>query len=98
MVSNAREDLPDPERPVMTVSRFRGIATEMFLRLCSRAPRTRRYSSGIAGQRIRIGGRIQDGGPWAIVADRCVSRPNPAGVAIAYSLWPVACSFPLCAD
>src|ERR1041384_2456220 len=48
MVSNASDDLPEPESPVMTVSRFRGIATEMFLRLCSRAPRTRRNSSDIS--------------------------------------------------
>src|SRR5215472_9931946 len=39
MVSNASEDLPEPERPVMTVRVFRGISTLMFLRLCWRAPR-----------------------------------------------------------
>src|SRR5260370_13556579 len=39
MVSNAREDLPEPERPVMTVRLFRGISTLMFFRLCCRAPR-----------------------------------------------------------
>src|SRR5215510_9409368 len=39
MVSKASEDLPEPERPVNTTSRSRGIATSIFLRLCSRAPR-----------------------------------------------------------
>src|SRR5215510_3655445 len=39
MVSKASEDLPEPERPVNTISRSRGISTSMFLRLCSRAPR-----------------------------------------------------------
>src|ERR671910_3369084 len=40
MVSNASEDLPEPDRPVMTTSASRGIATVTSLRLCSRAPET----------------------------------------------------------
>src|SRR5215471_10983958 len=40
MVSNASDDLPDPLSPVITVRVLRGISTEMFLRLCWRAPRT----------------------------------------------------------
>src|ERR1700690_2850600 len=40
MVSKARDDLPEPDRPVITTSRSRGISTSMFLRLCSRAPLT----------------------------------------------------------
>src|SRR5271167_540502 len=40
MVSNAKEDLPEPDRPVITVSESRGTTTSTFLRLCSRAPRT----------------------------------------------------------
>src|SRR5208337_3677637 len=40
MVSNARLDLPEPESPVTTISLSRGISTEMFLRLCTRAPCT----------------------------------------------------------
>src|SRR5215831_4593510 len=40
MVSKARLDLPDPESPVTTTSLSRGISTEMFLRLCTRAPCT----------------------------------------------------------
>src|SRR5438552_14977672 len=41
-VSNASDDLPDPETPVTTVSRSWGISTEMFLRLFCRAPSMRR--------------------------------------------------------
>src|SRR5438270_4788758 len=40
MVSKASEDFPEPLSPVTTVSEFRGISTEMFFRLCCRAPRT----------------------------------------------------------
>src|SRR3974390_3583960 len=39
MVSKASDDLPEPESPVNTTSLSRGMATSMFLRLCSRAPR-----------------------------------------------------------
>src|SRR6185503_12174586 len=48
MVSNASDDFPDPDSPVMTVSLSRGMETSMFLRLCSRAPRTNSASSAIA--------------------------------------------------
>src|SRR5436190_19231544 len=40
MVSNARLDLPEPDSPVTTTRRSRGISTEMFLRLWTRAPCT----------------------------------------------------------
>src|SRR5690606_32342862 len=40
MVSNARDDLPEPLNPVKTTRRLRGISTSMFFRLCCRAPRT----------------------------------------------------------
>src|SRR5215469_16678734 len=40
MVSNARLDLPEPERPVITMRRSRGSSSETFLRLCTRAPCT----------------------------------------------------------
>src|SRR5215470_16684141 len=40
-VSKAREDLPEPETPVTTVSRSWGISSEMFLRLFCRAPSMR---------------------------------------------------------
>src|SRR6267154_6758426 len=39
MVSKASEDLPEPDSPVNTTSRSRGISRSTFLRLCSRAPR-----------------------------------------------------------
>src|SRR5512141_948296 len=41
-VSNASEDFPDPDTPVMTVSRSCGISSERFLRLFCRAPSMRR--------------------------------------------------------
>lgn len=40
MVSKAKDDLPEPDRPVKTMSELRGSSMETFLRLCSRAPRT----------------------------------------------------------
>src|ERR1044071_8359899 len=40
MVSKARLDLPEPDRPVMTVSVSRGMSISTSFRLCSRAPRT----------------------------------------------------------
>src|ERR1700749_1115578 len=39
MVSNASEDLPEPDRPVNTTSLSRGISRSTFFRLCSRGPR-----------------------------------------------------------
>src|SRR5712691_4375234 len=47
MVSKARDDLPEPERPVNTISRSRGIDRVTFFRLCSRAPRIVIWSVGI---------------------------------------------------
>ena len=41
IVSNASDDLPDPESPVTTTKRSRGMLTWMFLRLWTRAPLTR---------------------------------------------------------
>lgn len=40
MVSKARDDLPDPLRPVIVTNLFFGISTSIFLRLCERAPLT----------------------------------------------------------
>src|SRR3954464_13311557 len=54
MVSNAREDLPDPLKPVITTSRSRGISSVMFLRLCSRAPPTLMNSFPITSGVVRI--------------------------------------------
>src|ERR1700730_14028039 len=55
MVSKARLDLPEPERPVTTMSLSRGISTEIFLRLCTRAPCTAMV--------VRAAGWAE--GPWA---------------------------------
>jgi len=38
MVSNAREDLPEPDRPVMTTNLSLGIEISIFFKLCSLAP------------------------------------------------------------
>src|SRR5271155_6230682 len=51
MVSKAREDLPEPDRPVNTMRRSRGSSTETFFRLCSRAPRTTRVSGTVGDYR-----------------------------------------------
>src|SRR6185295_6069380 len=48
MVSKAREDLPDPDRPVITTSRWRGMSTSMFLRLWTLTPRTAIQSCDMA--------------------------------------------------
>lgn len=37
-MSKAKDDLPDPDKPVITTNWLRGIATSTFLRLCTRAP------------------------------------------------------------
>src|SRR5450759_2220451 len=55
MVSKARLLLPEPDKPVMTISRSRGIETVTFLRLCSRAPRTTSCSCGIGPHYRRNG-------------------------------------------
>src|SRR5215467_11843045 len=44
MVSNASDDLPEPESPVSTMSLSRGRSRLMLRRLCSRAPRITRSS------------------------------------------------------
>src|SRR4028119_1742581 len=51
MVSKARLDLPDPDRPVKTIRASRGRSSETSLRLCSRAPRTTRRSAIRSHQR-----------------------------------------------
>ena len=40
MVSKARLDLPEPDRPVTTMRLSRGISSEIFFRLWTRAPCT----------------------------------------------------------
>src|SRR5262245_41319434 len=58
MVSNARLDLPEPERPVTTGRLLRGISTEMFFSLWPRAPCTAtevRMTGGPEGPPLRRG-------------------------------------------
>jgi hypothetical protein len=38
IVSNAKEDFPEPEIPVKMIILFRGSSSETFFRLCSLAP------------------------------------------------------------
>ena len=45
MVSKARDDFPEPERPVKTTILLRGISTVMFFKLCVRAPFTMSFSA-----------------------------------------------------
>ena len=40
MVSKARDDFPEPDKPVKTISESLGSSRETSLRLCSRAPLT----------------------------------------------------------
>src|SRR5260370_39206382 len=47
MVSKANDDLPLPDRPVITTSRSRGSVKSTFFRLCCRAPRISILSRGI---------------------------------------------------
>src|SRR6187431_2390740 len=66
MVSNASEDLPEPDRPVITVKRSRGISTLMFFRLCWRAPLTLMRSMAIAKTR-HSNGQIFTSQVWSAV-------------------------------
>src|SRR5687768_17139387 len=56
MVSNASDDLPEPDSPVITTSWSRGISTSTFFRLCWRAPLTRMWLSGISSSQIQVVG------------------------------------------
>src|ERR1017187_3331628 len=70
MVSNASDDLPDPDTPVITVSFSWGIESEMFLRLWTRAPWIRiKSSTGILIIRLRSRGPVRSAGLLAILAN-----------------------------
>src|SRR3546814_7409014 len=56
MVSKASDDLPEPDRPVITISRSRGRSRSMFFRLWVRAPRMRMVSIAIGGGDLGSGG------------------------------------------
>ena|SRR3989339_2424 len=47
MVSKAKEDLPEPDKPVITTSLFLGISKLTFFKLLTRAPRMINFSEGI---------------------------------------------------
>jgi hypothetical protein len=55
IVSNASDDLPEPESPVITIRRSRGSVRSTSLRLCSFAPRTRITRSASALRWIVMG-------------------------------------------
>ena len=62
-MSNASDDLPDPETPVRTTSFRLGMATSTFLRLCSLAPLMRMWSSSsaagfISSGIVKVGGMV----------------------------------------
>src|SRR3546814_16112070 len=56
MVSKASDDLPEPDRPVITISRSRGRSRSMFFRLWVRAPRMRMGSIALGGGDLGSGG------------------------------------------
>src|SRR5271170_7302977 len=60
MVSKASDDLPEPESPVITTSRSRGISRSIFLRLCSRAPLMTILSAMLCVPRRRRAPRVVD--------------------------------------
>src|SRR6267154_2008840 len=59
MVSNASDDLPEPDRPVITTSLWRGMSTSIFLRLWTRAPRTAIQSWAIKTGAVPRGQRLE---------------------------------------
>src|SRR4030088_3241464 len=79
MVSNARDDLPDPDRPVKTMSRSRGRSRETLRRLCSRAPRTISLSDigGQATSEHSFDGSFRWSTPWLLV--NVAGLVNPTG-------------------
>src|SRR3989338_9821206 len=54
MVSKAKLDLPEPDKPVITTSLLRGMLSEIFLRLCTRAPRITMLPAGAAQERLPL--------------------------------------------
>src|SRR5580765_3108040 len=84
MVSNASDDLPEPEIPVSTTSLSRGSSRLTLRRLCSRAPRITRRSDTRAEpiwRRWRIGEHMYRHSEWPLgpssaVAVRGDSEPN----------------------
>src|SRR6266850_1029388 len=78
MVSNASEDLPEPDSPVITTSWSRGISRSTFLRLCSRAPRMTIRSLAMAVYYTARGPRQGRGGKRRVGPHRA-GPPGQAG-------------------
>ncbi|MFC5122246.1 hypothetical protein ACFPRL_01920 [Pseudoclavibacter helvolus] len=70
-MSNASDDLPDPERPVNTTRLSRGISRSTFLRLCTRAPWTRSCEEG-GRTAIALSGSLF---VWMLCAPEFCGRP-----------------------
>src|SRR5688500_1395539 len=89
MVSKASELLPDPDSPVITISRLRGRSRSMFFRLWVRAPRMRIWSmrlwrpsqTACVGEHCSLAGRAS--APQA--AGSAPSTPGQFRVALAFS-------------
>src|SRR6476660_3664644 len=80
MVSNAREDLPDPETPVTTVKALFGISKSMFLRLWTRAPRTTMLSLEFSDI-----GNLKAGQPKPIARRSATEEPERPAETFYYS-------------
>src|SRR5690349_21291061 len=82
-VSNARDDLPDPETPVTTVSRSWGMSTETFFRLFCRAPSMRSHT-GCDIRTVLLRWKVYSTGrtpsiAWARASLDRAARRNDAG-------------------
>src|SRR5690606_564813 len=89
IVSNASDDLPDPDSPVKTTMLLRGKSRSTLFRLCSRAPRTTRRSDtrvapSLAGYMQRQRSDLAD-----LSHARRGHRQSPAGAVAALGQQPV---------
>src|SRR5712692_7185863 len=84
MVSKASDDLPEPESPVNTTRRSRGIERLTFFRLCSRAPRMVMWSVGIGSSLQEEGGA--GGGDQAAARSLHPALADPGPPACMYHL------------
>src|SRR5262245_17847040 len=100
MVSKANDDLPEPDRPVITTSLCRGMLTSIFLRLWTRAPRTaiqlwamtelRLPDSGVQTFKralLREYASLQGISPTPQKIYRSTRRPEPVGILPTIVFW-----------
>src|ERR1700687_16176 len=74
MVSKASDDFPEPDKPVKTINLSRGRSTEIFRRLCSRAPRITSMSDiAVQATSERTFGREPAGTGWLLPADPLIA-------------------------